>query len=196
MNELFEFRKHLNTKKVIGIAVLILVIILLIVFLFSGNKKNKIKKENDANPYRTYTSLDSKVSLELPKRYNLHEIESNNILSLQSNDGLLVNIEEEIIVLGKSLKEIADSDKYLYLKKFENTFDVSNLEEFSLENNNLLTSYKYSFKHTNEVAEYFIQVFWIQGNTKYYIINICMPQNDITKYQGIESEIISSFKFI
>lgn len=191
MNELFEFRKHLNTKKVIALVSLILIIILLFFFY----KNNRItKKEEDSNPYKSYYSIDRRISLELPKRYNLNETQSNHTLQLKSDDGLLINIEEETIVVGKSLKEIATSDKNVYIQKFENAFDVSDLQEFSLENGNSLSSYKYNFKYIKQSIEYNIQVFWIQGDTQYYTITISIPQNNISKYQSIQTEIISSFK--
>lgn len=153
-----------------------------------------MNQEDDSKPYKTYTSSDGKVSLELPKRYNLTEIESNYALKLQSNDGLVINIEEKTIVFGKSLKEIATSDKGTYISKFENSFEISDLKEFNLENNDTLSSYTYNFKHINQGSEYYIQVFWTQDNARYYIISVSIPQNNSSKFQGIESEIISSFK--
>lgn len=194
MNELFEFRKHLNTKKVVFFVIILIVILgLLLAFLFKNNESN-FNQEDDTKPYKTYTSSDGKISLELPKRYNLNIEKSDYILKLQSNDGLVINIEENTIVFGKSLKEIANIDKGNYISKFENAFEVSDLKEFSLENNNSLSSYTYNFKHINQGLEYYIQVFWMQDNAKYYTISLCIPQNNSSKFQGIESEIISSFK--
>lgn len=195
MNEIFEFRKHLNTKKVIGIVLLCVILIILTFNIFSNNiKKEKLKKEKETNPYQEYFSKDQKISLELPKRYNLKEIESNSALKLTSEDGLQINIEEGNLVFGKSLNEIANTDKRLYTEKFENAFEVSDLEEFKLENSNLLSSYKYNFKYIKNETEYILQVYWIQDNTQYYIISICIPQNN-SNYEGIDSEIISSFSF-
>lgn len=194
MNELFEFRKHLNAKKVIGFATILIIILILIIrhFYIAGNE-NHIK-EDDTKPYKTYTSVDGKVSLELPKRYNLNEVESDYALKLQSNDGLIINVEEKTIVFGKSLKEIASIDRGTYTKKFENTFEVSELKEFNLENSNSLSSYTYDFKYLNGASEYYIKVFWMQDNTRYYIISFSLPQSNSSKFQGIESEITSSFK--
>ncbi len=194
MNNLFEFHRELNIKKVVGICILAVFIIILIIFSLPKNTEKKIKGEEEANPYKTYHSLNSSVSLELPKRYNLQELQSNYLLQLQSDDGLLINIEEEPILFGKSLNEVSNSDKEVYTQKLENTFDVSNLEEFNLEKSNALSSYTYSFKHINEGTTYNIQIFWIQGNTCYYVISTVFPENNATKYQGLESEIISSFK--
>ncbi len=194
MNELFEFRNHLNIKKAIGIGLLALFLIVIIIFSFS-NTNDITEKEDVSNPYKIYMSSDHTISLELPKRYNLQEIQGNYAIQLKSDDGLLINIEEKPIVFGKSLKEVVTSDKSVYIQKFENTFDVSELQTFSLDNSNLLTSYKYNFKHINQAIEYDIQVFWIQGNTQYYIINISMPKDSIEKYHGLESEIASSLQF-
>lgn len=194
MNNVFEFHRELNIKKVVGICILAIFIIILIIFSYPKNTEKKLKEQEAANPYKIYHSLNSSVSLELPKRYNLKEIQGNYLLQLQSDNGLLINIEEEPIVFGKSLNEISNSDKELYTKKLENTFDISNLKEFNLENSNALSSYTYSFKHINEEIIYNIQVFWIQGNTCYYVISTVFPEDDSTKYQGLESEIISSFK--
>lgn len=190
MNELFEFRKHLNMKKFIIFAILI--VIVLTIFL-PKNTKKQIQKEEAANPYKTYYSINHKISLELPKRYNLIETQSEHTLQLQAEDGLIINIEENNIVVGKSLKEIATSDKNVYLKKFDNIYDISDLKEFNLENDNLLSSYKYNFKHTNQSTNYNITVFWIQSDTQYYIITVSIPENNISKYQGLEAEIVSSF---
>lgn len=191
MNELFEFRKHLNTKKVI--IFVILIVIVLILFL-PKNTQKQIQKEEEVNPYKTYYSINHKISLELPKRYNLIETQSEHTLQLQTKDGFIINIEENNIVVGKSLKEIATSDKNVYSKKFDNIYDLSDLKEFNLEDGHLLSSYKYSFKHTNQSTNYNITVFWIQSDTQYYIITVSIPENSISKYQGIEAEIISSFK--
>ena len=194
MNNLFEFHRELNMKKVIGIASLVIFIIILIIFFHPQDTEKKLKEQEAANPYKTYSSLDSRVSLELPKRYNLQGVQSNYLLQLQSDSGLIINIEEEPIVFGKSLNEVSNSDKEIYTQKFENAFDISELKEFSLENNNALSSYTYSFKYTKEEITYDIQIFWVQGNTCYYVITTHFPESDITKYQGLESEIISSFK--
>lgn len=195
MNELFEFRKHLNTKKIIGLIFLIIILIIAIIFFsFSKHTSKKENNKDDSNPYKVYYSADTKVSLELPKRYNLQEVQSDNILQLQSEDGLLINIEEKTIILGKALKDIATSDRNIYTKKFENVSDISDLQEFNLQNSNILSSYKYSFNFTTQNKSYYVQVFWIQSNTEYYIITLNIPQNHISKYQSIETEIISSFK--
>lgn len=194
MNNIFEFHRELNKKKVVGLVIVVLSILILIIFFRPQNTEKKLKEQEAANPYKTYNSLDSRVSLELPKRYNLQEIQNNYLIQLQSSDGLLINIEEEPIVFGKSLNEISNSDKEIYTKKFENTFDISDLKEFNLENSNALSSYTYSFKCINEEITYDIQIFWVQGNTCYYVISTAFPESDIQKYQGLESEIISSFK--
>lgn len=194
MNNIFEFHRELNFKKVIGLVIVVLSILILIIFFHPQNTEKKLKEQEAANPYKTYNSLDNRVSLELPKRYNLQEIQSNYLLQLQSSDGLHINIEEEPIVFGKSLNEISNSDKEVYTKKLENAFDISDLKEFNLENSNALSSYTYSFKYINEEITYNIQIFWIQGNTCYYVISSAFPENDMSKYQGLESEIISSFK--
>lgn len=194
MNNIFEFHKELNIKKVIGLIALFVLIILLIVFFYPENTEKKLKKQEATNPYKTYASLDNRVSLELPKRYNLQPVESNYILQLQANEGLLINIEEEPLVFGKSLKEISTSDKDVYTKKFENSFDISDLKEFSLENNNALSSYTYNFKYIQEETTYSIQIYWIQGNTCYYVISTSFPESTTNTYHGLESEIIASFK--
>lgn len=194
MNNIFEFHRELNKKKVVGLVIVVLSILILIIFFRPQNTEKKLKEQESANPYKTYNSLDSRVSLELPKRYNLQEIQNNYLIQLQSSDGLLINIEEEPIVFGKSLNEISNSDKEIYTKKFENAFDISDLKEFNLENSNALSSYTYSFKYINEEITYDIQIFWVQGNTCYYVISTAFPESDIQKYQGLESEIISSFK--
>lgn len=194
MNELFEFRNHLNIKKTIGIAILALVLII-IIFSLIFNNNNIVEKEDTSNPYKTYMSQDRTVAIELPKRYNLQEIQSSSAMQLKSDDGLFINIEEKPIIFGKSLKEVVTSDKNVYTHKFENAFDVSDLQIFSLDDSNLLTSYKYDFKYINQAVEYYIQVFWIQGNSQYYIINISMPKDNTQKYHGLESELSSSLKF-
>lgn len=194
MNNIFEFHRELNIKKVIGLCICIVCIIILVIFLNLKNTEKNFKKQELSNPYKTYTSSDNRVSLEFPKRYNLQKVETSSLLQLQSNEGLVINIEEEPIVFGKSLNEISNSDKEIYIKKFENTFDISDLKEFSLENSNALSSYTYSFKCISQETTYNLQVFWIQANTCYYVINIAFPETDTSKYQGLESEIISSFK--
>ena len=147
MNNIFEFHKELNIKKVISVFILAVFIIILIVVFHPQNTEKKLKEEEISNPYKTYISADNKVSLELPKRYNLQEIKSNYLLQLQASDGLLINIEEKSILFGKSLNEVVNSDKNVYTQKFENAFDVSDLEEFNLENSNTLSSYTYNFKY-------------------------------------------------
>lgn len=194
MNELFEFSSNLNIKKVIGIACLAIFVIAITLFLLLDKNELTEKEVEDKNPYKEYVSQNGSISLELPKRYNLKELTGPNAMQLQSDDGLTINIEERQIIFGRSLIEIANSDKNIYTQKFQNTFDVSDLTEFTLTNSNLLSSYKYSFKYINEAIEHFIQVLWIQGNSQYYVITLSIPNNIISMYQGIDSEIISSFK--
>lgn len=193
MNELFEFRKHIDIRKVsIFIVCFVLMIFVFIKFL-PQNTQKELEKEADSNPYKTYYSSNKTFSLELPKRYNLKENYTDEITLLQSDDGLQIKIEERAIVLGKALLDIATSDKTVYLEKFENSFDVSDLKDFSLSSTNSLSGYTYSFNYIQNSSEYNIQVFWVQGNSKYYIITVCIPNNVSSNYEGIETEIISSF---
>lgn len=194
MNELFEFRKHLNIKKLLITIGILLLIIFIIIKFWPQSTQKKLEKEAAANPYKTFSSSDKSFSLELPKRYNLTETYDNDITYLKSDDGLQIKIEEKTIVVGKSLNDIASSDKKVYTAKFENAYNISDLKSFSLENGSSLSSYKYDFSYAQNNSEYNIQVFWIQGNSNYYIITLCIPANVASNYQSIETEIISSFK--
>ena len=69
MEDFFSFRRKLNMKKVI------IAIMLLISSAVSKYKEYKIEKqkieEENAKPYKTYTSTDNTFSIELSKNYAL-----------------------------------------------------------------------------------------------------------------------------
>ena len=71
MEDFFSFRRKLNMKKVI-IAIIIMLLISSAVSKYKEYKieKQKIEEEN-AKPYKTYTSTDNTFSIELSKNYAL-----------------------------------------------------------------------------------------------------------------------------
>ncbi|MCI8277056.1 MAG: hypothetical protein HFJ46_03910 [Clostridia bacterium] len=76
MEDFFSFRRKLNMKKVIiAIIIVAILIMLLISSAVSKYKEYKIEKqkieEENAKPYKTYTSTDNTFSIELSKNYAL-----------------------------------------------------------------------------------------------------------------------------
>ena len=69
MEDFFSFRRKLNMKKVI-IAIIIVISSAVSKYKEYKIEKQKIEEEN-AKPYKTYTSTDNTFSIELSKNYAL-----------------------------------------------------------------------------------------------------------------------------
>ena len=65
MNELFEFHKELNFKKILILVAVLLIIILLIIFVPKTGKEIKEKQIENAKPNSTFSSTDNSINIDL-----------------------------------------------------------------------------------------------------------------------------------
>ena len=82
MNELFEFHRKLNFKKIAIIIIFalftIIVIFDILSFIFKSDDEKLDDTKNSNNPNTIFYDSNNTISLELSKQYNLSQYESSN----------------------------------------------------------------------------------------------------------------------
>ena len=128
MNEIFEFRKELNIKKILILSLILIIVIAIIIFGISkkSNKKGEEKIEA-SNPNSIFYDSNQTISLTLPKAYGFTQYKpsGNYILELRTDKNLNIFVSENNSLENKSLKDIASSDIKVYINEFQQYSNLS-----------------------------------------------------------------------
>jgi uncharacterized protein YpmB len=196
MNEVFEFHKTLNKKKIAMLIIIIILILLLIVFSIERHIENK-KKFDEANASSvTFFDKNNELSIELSKKYDLSLVnlqENNYVLELSSPNKLYICVSKEDLISNHNLSNIVESDKSIFTEKFSNVSDISDISETTI---NDLQSYTYGFNYIDSETSnpFYLQTLWIQTESNYYIVDVSFIQNDSQDYNNVFNDIISNLK--
>lgn len=196
MEYLFEFRNRLNLKKVFITIAIIILIILLIFFAFKSKKGPDIKKVKSENEKSLFTSTDNSMSLEFSSKYELAPYKSTGdyILELRSSKNVAIFVSRKDLVERKSLYNLVSTDRTSYINGFSNQSNLSEMAELNI---NGFPSYTYSFNYvdtTDGNVSYYLQIFWIQTDKGYYIIDVEFPLDLLNENSNIINELAESFK--
>lgn len=196
MEYLFEFRNRLNLKKVFITIAIIILIILLIFFAFKSKKGPDIKKVKSENEKSLFTSTDNSMSLEFSSKYELAPYKSTGdyILELRSSKNVDIFVSRKDLVERKSLYNLVSTDRTSYINGFSNQSNLSEMAELNI---NGFPSYTYSFNYvdtTDGNVSYYLQIFWIQTDKGYYIIDVEFPLDLLNENSNIINELAESFK--
>ena len=194
MNEIFEFRKELNIKKIL-IALLIIFIIagLILWKVFSPSEKSSSITIKDEVTESKFYSKNKNFSLTLSSSYNFtqHESTTNYILELRNENNLNIFVAEENLLQNISFSELVEADLKSYVSQFENSSNISNVSEFDRGGKPAYT-YSLHYLDTNTKTAFYIQTIWIEHNNKYYIIDIEFPLNSLNENSKIINEVLNS----
>lgn len=192
MNEIFEFRKELNIKKIILVIVLILLIILGAVFLFSHISNKKEEKIEAEKPNKLFYDENKTISLEFPKTYGFtqYKASGNYLIELRTENNLNIFITKNDLIENKKLIDIASSDIKTYINEFKNSSNISEISEFEF---NGKTAYTYSLHYLNSKKPYYLQVIWIEAKNCYYTLDIEFPLDSLNNYTNIINDTTSNF---
>lgn len=192
MNEIFSFHKELNIKKIIFIITFFIFIIGISIFVFSKKSNIIISKNN--SPYITFYGTNNSISLNLLKKYELTQSESNKyIIELHSPKNLHILISHESLINDRNLSDVANADIKAYIEEFNSYSNLSELKEFEI-NGNLSYTYSFHYLDTTTKTTYYLQVIWLQENDGYYIFDISFPLDDLNTYSNIINETLDNFK--
>lgn len=198
MEYLFEFRNKLNLKKVLIVLVIAILIILLIFFAIKGKKGPDIKTVKSEHEKTVFTSTDNSMSMEFSNKYELSPFKSTQdyILELRSPKNFDIFVSRKDLVQNKSLYNLISTDKNSYTSNFTNSSNVSELAELNINGYNTYT-YSLNYVDTQDGnVTYYLQVFWIQTDKGYYIIDVEFPLEQLNENSNIINEIAESFKVI
>ncbi len=194
MNEIFEFRKELNIKKILIIALIIFVIMGAILWkAFSPSEESphiKIKSEISESKFYSQNKI---FSLTLSNSYNFIQYEpvSNYILELRNENNLNIFVSEEDLLQNLTLSELVNADLKSYVAKFENSSNISNISEIDRGGKPAYT-YSLHYLDTNTKTAYYLQTIWLEYNDKYYIIDIEFPLNSLNENSKIINDVLNS----
>lgn len=194
MNEVFEFRKELNIKKIIIAILIIALIIGIVVWKYSSSTEQKENpKVDDTNPNTIFYSENQNISLELSKDYNFTQYypTNNYLLELRNDANLNIFISEENVFENKNLSEIVSADQTAYLSNFDKHSNLSSVTEFD---RNGKPAYTYSFHYLDSKTKtaYYLQTIWIDSGEKYYILDIEFPLDSLSENSKIINDVLNS----
>lgn len=195
MNELFQFRKELNIKKIIIAFIIIMFFIVIITELVVGLIKSKNQEVSEAqNPNSIFYDTNNTISIELSKQYQLSQYNSseNYLIELRSPSELNIFISFKDSIENHSLSEVASGDLHSYIENFNGYSNLSDLKEFKAGEK---TAYTYSFHYLDAGTKipFYLQVIWLQAENGYYIFDIEFPLESLNNYTNIINETINSF---
>lgn len=193
MNEIFEFRKELNIKKILIVILLILIITGLILWkVFSPSERSSLKIKDEITESKFY-SKNKTFSLTLSNSYNFIQFEpdQNHILELRNENNLNIFVAEENSLQNSTLAELVEADLKSYVAQFEKSSDISNVSEFDRGGKPAYT-YSLHYLDKNTKTAYYLQTIWIEYNNKYYIIDIEFPLNSLNENSKIINDVLNS----
>lgn len=193
MNELFEFHKELNLKKILIVIAILSIIIFLIIFVPKTGKEIKEKQIENAKPNSTFSSTDNSINIELSKKYEFTEYipAQDYILELRSSNKTNIFVSKKSLYENKTLESVVSADKNSYISKFKSYSNLSNITELVV---NGFPAYTYSFHYLNKKSAYYLQIFWIETESGYYVIDVEFPLNSLNDNHVIINDLVNNFK--
>ncbi len=193
MNELFEFHKELNLKKILIVIAIVSIIIFLLFFVPKTGKEIKEKQIENAKPNSTFSSTDNSINIELSKKYEFTEYipAQDYILELRSSNKTNIFVSKKSLYENKTLESVVSADKNSYISKFKSYSNLSNITELVV---NGFPAYTYSFHYLNKKSAYYLQIFWIETESGYYVIDVEFPLNSLNDNHVIINDLVNNFK--
>lgn len=204
MNGLYE---ELNIKKVvIAILILLLLIVSIIVFAISkvgtqssssnDNKVSNVKNPSSQSTTAIFEDSESRVSIELPKKYNLTQsFNSEYLIKLTSEENVDVYVSKIERIDGRNLETIARADKTSYLESYNAYSNLSDLKELDVQGNRAFT-YSFHYLDENMNKAFYIQVTLLEVGEEIYFFDVDFPLEDLVLYTNLVSDTLSNFKIV
>ena len=192
MNQIFEFRKKINVKKLAIVILIAIALILGIIFTASHISKKEEEKIEAEKPNKTFYSDDKSISLDFLKTYEFTQYAPKDgyLMELRTSKNLNIFVSKNTILPGKTLYDIASADLKTYINEFTNYSNISELNEFDYNENK---GYTYSLHYLNSKTPYYLQVIWIETANAYYTLDIEFPLEDLNNYTNVINDTINSF---
>lgn len=193
MNELFQFHKELNIKKILIFVVIFLILIFLIFFIPKIFKKVEEKEIEDSEPNKTFLSNDNSISIVLPKEYGFSEYKpiKDYILELRTENNMDIFVSRKELVPNRDFNTIVSSDRDSYIKTFNTYSNLSEIAELTINGN---VAYSYSLHYLDNKVAYYLQIIWIQTDSGYYVIDVEFPLDTLNYNHKIITDLITNFK--
>ncbi len=198
MNEIFEYRKKLNIKKIALAIILILFIVIMILDLVSEmtNKKEPINVDSQ-NPNAIFYDNNNTISIELSKQYELSRYKPSGdyLIELRSPSNLNIFISHQDFIENRTLSSIVSSDLRSYIEEYTSYSNLSDVTEFTVKDK---TAYTYSFHYLDSKTNtpYYLQVVWLESENGYYIFDIEFPLENLNNYTKIVNETLEAFTIL
>ena len=194
MNQIFEFRKELNIKKILIVLLIIFIITGLILWkVFSPSEESSSVKIKDEVTESKFYSKNKNFSLTLSSSYNFVQFDpaESHILELRNENNLNIFVAEENLLQNLTLAELVEADLKSFVAQFKKSSDISNVTEFDRGGK---PAYTYSFHYldSNTKTAYYLQTIWIEYNDRYYIIDIEFPLNSLNENSKIINDVLNS----
>ena len=198
MNELFEFHRKLNFKKIAIIIIFalftIIVIFDILSFIFKSDDEKLDDTKNSNNPNTIFYDSNNTISLELSKQYNLSQYESSNnyLIELRSENNLNIFVSHQDLVQNKTLSEVVSADHRTYVNEFTSYSNLSEVKDIST-NDKQACTYSFHYLDSKTNTAYYLQIVWIETENGYYILDIEFPLENLNNYTHIINDVLDTF---
>lgn len=188
--------EFLNIKKVIVIILIVVILVVGIIIKISvkntSDEPQTTSDKSTQNKTSIFSSDDKSISIELLNSYKLEEYDSDYLLELRSSDNLNIFVDRNQAIENRNLSDLMNKEKENFISTFENSSNVSEVKEISINNNQV---YTYSFHYLDKKINttFYLQVMWIQIDDKYYIFDVEFPLDDLSFYSNVPTSILYSF---
>ena len=186
-------QKKLHVWRIIIVALIVLLITAITIIIYRNQKYKDIPyyKENIrlATTYKDITSFDNSFTIKINNDYDIKKASLENyVLNLYTNDGFFMYVSS-IKKYNFDLLKILESDKNLYIQKFEPYSNLTDITETAYTN---LTGYSYSLNFTKQDKNCVLYEFVTVINNKIYFFDFEYPAENAQMYLKLINELLNS----
>ncbi len=182
-------------KKVLGIIVLVIIIIIAIFIGHLLSNSNNDKKEILPQKSYIYTDVDKEVTINGKKEYDLEQNTNNTdcMIDLSGKNSFRLLVSKIDGVESKALNVVANADKELYVKNYNEVTEISETTPGMIDNKESY-SYSFNFVDTTSTKSLVMNVHYVRVNDKTYVIDIIHLAESENDYNEEIEYLLSNMK--
>ena len=174
-------------KKILGVIVLVIIIIIAIFIGRLLTNSNDNKQEIVPQKSYIYTDAEKVITINGKKEYDLEQQKNTDcMIDLSGKNSFRLLVSKIDAVESKALNVVANADKEIYVKNYNEVTEVSETIPGMIDNKESY-SYSFNFVDTNSTKSLVMNVHYVRVGDKTYVIDIihlAESENDYTEEIG------------
>lgn len=168
--------------------ILIIVVVIIISAIIIGHlvtRPNTSDQVKETPKSYIYTDVDKEVTINGKKEYDLEQNTNNTdcMIDLSGKNSFRLLVSKIDDVESKALNVVANADKELYVKNYNEVTEISETIPGMIDNKESF-SYSFNFVDTNSTKSLVMNVHYVRVGDKTYVIDIihlAESENDYTE---------------